>query len=71
MFLFMRQRGREHVRYRRIFRLFSDKGEKAMTRTAIVLFALLLLSQLLLQSPAVRSWVVKVEQLEGVPYRRL
>lgn len=57
-------------RYEKRFILFSSKVEKAIVRLIAVFVLMLLASQVLLQSPAVRSAIVKVEQLEGTPYRR-
>ncbi|WP_248925400.1 hypothetical protein [Paenibacillus hamazuiensis] len=62
--------GKRQRRYDRLFKLFSGKVEKAFIRFIIGLTALLIASQLLLQIQAVRLFLVKVEQLEGTPYRR-
>ncbi|TBL79772.1 hypothetical protein [Paenibacillus thalictri] len=60
---------REQKKYARLFKLLSGKVEKTLIRIVIGLAAALLISQLLLQFDAVRSAVVKVEQLEGTFYK--
>jgi hypothetical protein len=53
-----------------MFVLLSAKVEKWLFLAIAGLVILLLMSQLLLQVPAIRSTLVKVERMEGVPYRQ-
>ncbi|MCZ8520561.1 MULTISPECIES: hypothetical protein [Paenibacillus] len=46
----------------------AERVEKMTVAVLLVLLALLLAAQLLLQHPRIRYWVVRVEQLEGIPY---
>lgn len=54
--------------YEDLFVLFSAPVEKWMKRVLYILLSLLIVAQLLLQIPGVRYYLVKVEQLEGIPY---
>ncbi|ULL15544.1 hypothetical protein DVH26_14470 [Paenibacillus sp. H1-7] len=56
--------------YEDLFLQFSSIFERWVKRVLLVLVSLLILSQLLLQVPFLRYYMVKVEQLEGVPYSR-
>ncbi|MCD1260194.1 hypothetical protein B5M42_015385 [Paenibacillus athensensis] len=56
--------------YEQLFIRFSAKVEKALIRTMLVFFVLLVAVQLLLQVPYVRLHLTRVEQLEGKPYRQ-
>ncbi|MFD0680947.1 MULTISPECIES: hypothetical protein [unclassified Paenibacillus] len=57
-------------RYEDIFLMFSALVEKWLVRATIGLLTLLLIFQLLLLSPSIRYYLVKVEQLEGVSFVR-
>lgn len=54
--------------YEDLFKTFSAAVEKKLLVLAAVLAALLLVSQLLLQIPAVRHALLRVERLEGTPF---
>lgn len=54
--------------YEELFKSFSAAVEKKLLVLAAVLAALLLVSQLLLQIPAVRHVLLRVERLEGTPF---
>ncbi len=54
--------------YEELFKAFSAAVEKKLLAVALVLVALLLVSQLLLQIPAVRHALLRVERLEGTPF---
>ncbi|MDF2939260.1 MAG: hypothetical protein K0Q90_4633 [Paenibacillaceae bacterium] len=54
--------------YEEMFKAFSAVVEKKLIHIAAVLAVLLLLSQLLLQIPAVRHALLRVERLEGTPF---
>lgn len=56
-------------RYEDAFVDFSNRVERWLRKAVWTGLALLLLGQALLAVPAVRSSVVRVERLEGVPYR--
>lgn len=56
--------------YEDLFLQFSSIFERWVTRVLLLLVSLLILSQVLLQVPLLRYYMVKVEQLEGVPYSR-
>lgn len=64
------QRPLTYERYERLFVEFSERVEKLLLRCLYVLLAGLLISQLLLQFPAVRKEITRVDPLEGVPYVR-
>ncbi|MCZ8512915.1 hypothetical protein O9H85_10890 [Paenibacillus filicis] len=55
--------------YEDMFITFSGRVEKILAVLVLGALAALVLSQLLLQSPHLRYLLVKVEQLEGKPYR--
>lgn len=48
----------------------SDRVEKLLRRAVWGGLTLLIAAQLLLSVSAVRHWIVKVERLEGVPFRQ-
>lgn len=54
--------------YEELFKSFSATVEKKLLSAAVVLAVLLLVSQLLLQIPAVRQTLLRVEKLEGTPF---
>lgn len=54
--------------YEELFASFSQEAEKLLIRLAAVLGIVLVLVQLVLLIPAVRSALVPVEKLEGVPF---
>lgn len=54
--------------YEELFKTFSAPVEKKLLRIAAILAVLLLASQLLLQIPAVRHILLRVERLEGTPF---
>lgn len=54
--------------YEELFRSFSQGAEKLLIRMAAALAILLVLVQLALMLPFVRSALVPVERLEGVPF---
>lgn len=56
--------------YEDLFICFSKLVEKWFLRSLAVLLSLLIVSQLLMQIPELRYYLVKIEQLEGVPYHR-
>ncbi|MGX4584779.1 hypothetical protein [Paenibacillus chitinolyticus] len=64
------QRPLTYERYELLFVEFSERVEKILLRCLYVLLAGLLISQLLLQFPAVRKEITRVDPLEGVPYVR-
>jgi hypothetical protein len=55
--------------YDELFIRWSDRWERIIRIAVIVFLAILLLTQALLQWPLFRKSVVKVEQLEGEPYK--
>ncbi|UQZ81949.1 hypothetical protein SK3146_01106 [Paenibacillus konkukensis] len=57
-------------RYEDLFLIFSSIIEMWAKRILILLLCLLVASQLLLQVPFLRYYMVKVEQLEGIPFSR-
>ncbi|MCS7462444.1 hypothetical protein N0M98_20185 [Paenibacillus doosanensis] len=57
-------------RYEDLFLIFSSIIEMWAKRILILLLCLLVASQLLLQVPFLRYYMVKVEQLEGIPFLR-
>ncbi|GAA4844053.1 hypothetical protein GCM10023310_22520 [Paenibacillus vulneris] len=61
-------RVKKEPEYEEQFVLFSALVEKWMKRALYVLISLLVAMQLLLQIPGLRYYLVKVEQLEGIPY---
>ncbi|TDF99323.1 hypothetical protein [Paenibacillus piri] len=56
--------------YEELFIIFSGLAEKWLIRAVLGLLALLIAAQFLLQFPAVRHYLVKVEQLEGNSFDR-
>ncbi|WP_028548691.1 hypothetical protein [Paenibacillus sp. UNC451MF] len=62
------ERETKEPRYEDLFVALSAFVEKWMKRTLLILLAMLVVTQLLLQIPSLRYYLVKVEQLEGIPY---
>jgi hypothetical protein len=56
--------------YEYSFVLFSVSIEAWLKRIILFVLSLLIMFQLLLQVPGIRYYLVKVEQLEGVPFSR-
>ncbi|WP_159882964.1 hypothetical protein [Paenibacillus puerhi] len=56
--------------YEELFIRFSRQVEKAGAVLLVVFLAGLIISQALLRIPEVRERLVKVERLEGQPYRQ-
>jgi hypothetical protein len=54
--------------YEALFLQFSSKVERWLLRFAAVILIILLLTQLLLQFPAVRQKISLAERAEGIPY---
>jgi hypothetical protein len=54
--------------YVNLFLRVANVIEGMLIKGLIVLFVMLLFTQMLLQVPSIRYALVKVEQLEGVPY---
>ncbi|RED60478.1 hypothetical protein [Cohnella lupini] len=54
--------------YRTDFATWSGRMERYIVRGIILLATLLILSQLLLQSPAVRRLLTTTDDSEGVPF---
>ncbi|TVY11589.1 DUF5359 family protein [Paenibacillus cremeus] len=63
-----KQKKRE-ASYEELFLIFGKRVEKVLAVMVILLFVALMAAQLLLQNAHVRYLLVKVEQLEGNPYR--
>lgn len=63
-----RPREKDDSGYEDLFVLLSGFVEKWLKRALYVLLSLLIVFQLLLQIPALRYYLVKVEQMEGIPY---
>ncbi|MDF2657660.1 MAG: hypothetical protein K0Q94_451, partial [Paenibacillus sp.] len=61
---------RDVTEYETVFIEVSNRVERLLRIAVWTGLAALLLAQLLLLSPAVRKWAVKVEKLEGVPFER-
>jgi hypothetical protein len=61
---------RDVTEYETVFIEVSNRVERLLRGAVWAGLAALLLAQLLLLSPAVRKWAVKVEKLEGVPFER-
>jgi hypothetical protein len=55
--------------YERLFIEWCNRVEKVLLRAIGAALALLLVMQLLLQSPWIRERLTRVDRLEGVPYR--
>lgn len=54
--------------YVQLFLLLSGRVEKLLIRMIIVVAALLIGMQALLQVSSLRQWMTEVDQLEGIPY---
>ncbi|WP_181592956.1 hypothetical protein [Paenibacillus sp. YN15] len=54
--------------YEELFKTFSAAVERRLLHIAAVLAVLLVVAQLLLQIPAVRHALLRVERLEGTPF---
>ncbi|WP_282935654.1 hypothetical protein [Paenibacillus sp. RC67] len=63
-----RPREKNDSEYDDLFVRFSGFVEKWLKRALYVLLSFLIVFQLLLQIPALRYYLVKVEQMEGIPY---
>ncbi|QMV44354.1 hypothetical protein [Cohnella cholangitidis] len=55
-------------KYRSDFVAWSDRLEKLILRSILVLIVLLGLTQLALQYPAARHWLTTTDDSEGVPF---
>jgi hypothetical protein len=55
--------------YEKRFIALCGRVERILVRGIVVALALLLAAQALLQIPALRSLLTRVDSLEGVPYR--
>ncbi|GAA3405259.1 hypothetical protein ACFFNY_28690 [Paenibacillus hodogayensis] len=62
--------GAQAKEYEAVFIRVSDWVERLLRGAIYVGLALLAAAQLLLAVPAVRTWAVKVERLEGIPLER-
>ncbi|MFC5467798.1 hypothetical protein ACFPPD_03645 [Cohnella suwonensis] len=60
----------EHAGYSSAFRKWSGRAERRIARAILVLAALLVVSQLLLQFPSVRRLVTSADRAEGIPFRQ-
>jgi hypothetical protein len=60
---------KEYPSFSDVFLSFSNRIEKTLLKIFFVLFVILILLQMLLQSPDIRKALVKVERLEGVPFK--
>ncbi|OXM88088.1 hypothetical protein [Paenibacillus rigui] len=59
-----------HSGYEDLFIQFSKMVEKWILRALALILGLLVISQLLIQIPVIRYYLVKVEQLEGIRFQR-
>ncbi|MFC5403840.1 hypothetical protein [Cohnella soli] len=64
------QEDRGYDDYSSAFRKWSGQVEKILARAIIALVALLVVSQLLLQSPAIRRHITSADRAEGIPFRQ-
>jgi hypothetical protein len=65
----MESKQSEPDRYEALFLDLCRRVEKLLLRLIAAALVLLIASQALMQIPLLRSWMSRVDRLEGVPYR--